>query len=90
MILINLRSENEVATILMELGYLTSNYFCCFQVYTYFYCCVLIHTAGLRRKLVKIGVHSNPSNPPGYGPVMNLKQFGPLVLICVETNWLGS
>ena len=22
--------------------------------------------------------------------MMNLKQFGPLVLICVETNWPGS
>ena len=22
--------------------------------------------------------------------MMNLKQFGPLVLICVETNWTGS
>ena len=22
--------------------------------------------------------------------MMNLKQFGPLVLVCVETNWAGS
>ena len=22
--------------------------------------------------------------------MMNLKQFGPLVLVCVETNWPGS
>ena len=65
-----------MATILLELFYLTSNV-SRFKL-TCFYCCVLLHIASLSRKLVKIAGSSESLEPPGYGPgqinEMNLYQ----------------
>ena len=59
-----------------------------------FYCCVFIHTAGLRRKLVKIGGSSEPLKPPlGYGPDDEYEvSVECIVNLCnwLTKRWMGS
>ena len=47
----------------------------------YFYYCILIHIAGLNRKLVKIGGSSEPLEPPpGYGPGLPIQNVGRIAI----------
>ena len=78
MILINSRSGNELAQYhVLELCYLTSNYFYNVSRYKLTFTVVyyIIHRAGLSRKLVKIGGSSEPLEPPGYGPENDIKNW---------------
>ena len=57
-------------------SYLTSEYFLCFQVWIYFYCCLLLLTAIVykseSKKQTKVGSLSKPLKPP---LVMSLLYF---------------